>query len=780
MDAQPWPGYVWHVLEHFAALARLQLLRMLQRWDLPQPAHVQLLQHLGVVGAIVLSGWAGYVSVRAIWELTELMIYITMKCVVNLRYLIQPAMPWFLVAAASMYLRCLLDSAALRQETFEGTRGGNAGDCPICTETFEDNPWTMATLPCCKQSVCWACLCRHAESVIDDARPDMNCPLFCKVLIPDVMVYKSFRRHQWSWHGLDPLGQKTRRKCRAYERWCLSSGLASTCAARMEDVVHCPGSDCDHMWLLPKHLRRHHHAGKSCLEFDATLPSTLRSKERHWAGAKECPGCGAKAFPMVLAWSFKDVVQQFLAWVDQILWDEILTSVVLILLVCGLTHYKPVADAKGALANGQNTLKNRYLALPYNMMLGVGWSINAVASFLVKRLNEYAWPDLPVAARSVLQLVFQLTYFAIMSICVLRLDAYYHLKRREQELWEKLGRAEDIEIRRFEVELVANNLGDTLTHALAFVYGWGVSDLLNVLYYAFFMGCGSYSKCEYQQVWYFGIIVTVVLGLWGRRWYIKTLSLQEYRSLASKSYRSFMITAMSLTVGWAWMNVCQVTTDSFVNAWNSVRFSIWTKPLCYLFMAIFVYIVMLSRIEATDVRQELRYIKRERDEFHEAYPTVPESGSRVGSFGIGLSSEATLPRDPEVPNDENSGHLARLPAACGEASTRQQVSQRDLIVVKGGVELAIELSPMNGMLQRHALALVRLAEEFGNGKVDVTIGTGFLPPIEKVGNGRISCLACAAAGAWTGVQVVQDGWYLTGGRRLLHEHHRQNSSVDTG
>ena len=54
-----------------------------------------------------------------------------------------------------------------------------AQECPICTETFEGNPWTMATLPCCKQSVCWACLCRHAESVIDDARPDMNCPLFC-------------------------------------------------------------------------------------------------------------------------------------------------------------------------------------------------------------------------------------------------------------------------------------------------------------------------------------------------------------------------------------------------------------------------------------------------------------------------------------------------------------------------------------------------------------------------------------------------------------------------
>ena len=27
---------------------------------------------------------------------------------------------------------------------------------------------------------------------------------------------------------------------------------------------------------------------------------------------------------------------------------------------------------------------------------------------------------------------------------------------------------------------------------------------------------------------------------------------------------------MSLTVGWAWMNVCQRTTDTFVDAWNEV------------------------------------------------------------------------------------------------------------------------------------------------------------------------------------------------------------------
>ena len=357
----------------------------------------------------------------------------------------------------------------------------------------------------------------------------------------------------------------------------------------------------------------------------------------------------AKAYPMVLAWSFKDVIQQFLAWTDQVLWDEFLVSIALVLLVTALTHYHRIAKAKAALANGQNTLQNRYLSLPYNMMLGLGWSINAVTSYCVKWLSTEVLSDLPSVASSILQLLFQLIYFAIMSLCVLRLDAYYHKKKREQELWEEqdLTDVAELEIRRFEVELVANNLGDTVTHALAFVYGWGISDTLNVLYYGFFMGCGSYTKCEYQSVWYYGIIVTAILG-----WYIKTLSLQEYRSLASKSYRSFMITAMSLTVGWAWMNVCQVTTDSFVNAWNEVRPSIWTKPLSYLFMSIFVYILMTEIY--FQILDELRFIKRERDEFHEAYPTVPESENQMGSFALGLTSETTLPREPDIPTDKNS------------------------------------------------------------------------------------------------------------------------------
>ena len=58
-----------------------------------------------------------------------------------------------------------------------------------------------------------------------------------KVLIPDVMVYKSFRRHQWSWRGLDLLGQKTRRKCRAYVPCFARKGRLRRCRKGYDDTM---------------------------------------------------------------------------------------------------------------------------------------------------------------------------------------------------------------------------------------------------------------------------------------------------------------------------------------------------------------------------------------------------------------------------------------------------------------------------------------------------------------------------------------------------------------
>jgi len=85
----------------------------------------------------------------------------------------------------------------------------------------------------------------------------MLCPLLpCRKILPDVVVHTAIRRQQWSLHSLDITGRVARRKTRAYGRWSLSCGLAASCSARAEDVVHCPADDCGHMWVLPQQLRR--------------------------------------------------------------------------------------------------------------------------------------------------------------------------------------------------------------------------------------------------------------------------------------------------------------------------------------------------------------------------------------------------------------------------------------------------------------------------------------------------------------------------------------------
>jgi len=195
---------------------------------------------------------------------------------------------------------------------------------------------------------------RHAQSVIDEARPEMRCPLLpCRVTLTDIMVRAAFRREQWSWRTLDPMGRLARRKQRAYERWVLTTGLAASCSARAEDVVHCPRANCNNLWVMPRELRARkgqnephsvlnpqswalgrcvglytppveegardarrllcpacklehcllcgmpwernscQHGGKSCIEHRRSFPKK-HGEQSQWAGARPCPGCGVR------------------------------------------------------------------------------------------------------------------------------------------------------------------------------------------------------------------------------------------------------------------------------------------------------------------------------------------------------------------------------------------------------------------------------------------------------------------------------------------------------
>jgi len=222
--------------------------------------------------------------------------------------------------------------------------------CVICMEEVKKTPWHFVQLPCCKGTICWSCLRRHAEGVIDDARPEMLCPLLpCKAILPDTLVMLGFRREWWSQLSMDLLGCRSRRKQRTYEQWVRMSGLAASCSARNEDVVHCPSTDCGHMWVLPRELRyrkieaepqsqwnpkgwalarsiglyspplegardtrclhclkckRQHcllcgrpwswqaisHEHKSCIEYGRYF-SERHGEDNQWGGAKPCPSC---------------------------------------------------------------------------------------------------------------------------------------------------------------------------------------------------------------------------------------------------------------------------------------------------------------------------------------------------------------------------------------------------------------------------------------------------------------------------------------------------------
>lgn len=345
-----WPGWHAQVLEHHLALLQIRW-RAAWQWQRQAwaaPDHVQLQRAVETMTFVVFCMMTTNGAADALTPVTLL----------GLRRLF----PWLTLGGLCYYAWRLARNGWLRQEWHDflqqfASRGEQA-QCSICMEQVLATRWHVARLPCCGGELCWACVRRHAESVVDDARPEMRCPLHpCRSCLPDVVVLAALRRRQWSLEGFDPFGNLFRRKRRAYERWVLSCGLAESCSARVEDVVHCPREDCEHMWVLPRERRarkeaaepstrwnpqswslvrfvglyspaveddghdmRHihcpscgrdscllcglpwgepsedsSHSGKSCIEHSSSYPER-QSPRTKWAGAKPCPGCGVRIF----------------------------------------------------------------------------------------------------------------------------------------------------------------------------------------------------------------------------------------------------------------------------------------------------------------------------------------------------------------------------------------------------------------------------------------------------------------------------------------------------
>lgn len=318
-----------------------------------------------------------------------------------------------------------------------------------------------------------------------------------------------------------------------------------------------------------------------------------------------------KALPLAIAWAFKDVVATLLNVTDLVFSDELLATLALILLVTLLQNARPVIEARREIKQGNDSVVARYFALPMGLNLSVGYAFSQCATCLVTLLSSHD-RDLPFAAQNSILLLLQLIYFQMMSAAVIQISSRWSLKKTtvasEHFDWQQHSVMIEDLLREIEADI-----GDTVTHALGFVYGWGLSDTLRMMYYPFFMESPSYKQSKLQHVWYFAFLVSLVLGL-----FVSRLSTSEYRSAASKSYRELMINGMSLTVGWAWMNVFEMTTNAFVDAWKEVYDTMWTALVFNFILYIFTWVVMAQVYYV--IMDELRVVKRSRDEFHEAYP----------------------------------------------------------------------------------------------------------------------------------------------------------------
>jgi len=319
-------------------------------------------------------------------------------------------------------------------------------------------------------------------------------------------------------------------------------------------------------------------------------------------------------------------VASFLSWINMTgipFWNYVIVTVVLVTLV-SILHKIPAVERAGAeLGAKQPTRspKNFYLTLPSAFYLAVGYAFNQVVTFVVDAAVAALDPDESTTgqtAATVFKVVFQVIYFVFMSMAVVGFDSWYATKKQANLKKEQDADDDQDWVSAFEHE-VTTDVGNTITHALAFVYGWGISDTLKVIYYPFFHGCSTWSTCplpQYPIVWYFAILCTIILGS-----FMKQISMQEYRSAHSKSYRTLMITGTGLTVGWAWMDVCQSTTSFFVDEWKKKHDEPWQTVVIYLAVLLFVYFLMAELY--FQILDEMRFVKRERDEFHTAYPTVP-------------------------------------------------------------------------------------------------------------------------------------------------------------
>lgn len=251
--------------------------------------------------------------------------------------------------------------------------------------------------------------------------------------------------------------------------------------------------------------------------------------------------------PMILMWALMDVFTTLVNTWDQPGWDELLIVVILSLLLGAAEMLPCYVRSKKAVDTGVALITERYCVLPSFFVLSLGRMCNEFGRWPVSLLQgKPPFTSEDGERQRLLRFVVELVYSTIVCYAVTWITAWWSLRSGSGKP-QKPRRVKSMYMEHHHslVSELEHSAGQLLISALAFVYAWALSFLLQDFFFQLLFRCDD--SCTSPVHFCYGVTVTVTkIAL------TTSLEYQDVERPWGKASQMLTILANSLCVGWAW------------------------------------------------------------------------------------------------------------------------------------------------------------------------------------------------------------------------------------
>jgi len=262
----------------------------------------------------------------------------------------------------------------------------------------------------------------------------------------------------------------------------------------------------------------------------------------------------AKVCPILLAWAIKNWAAALDREVGDDVWDELIVALCLTLFVGGAEMLPCFNEAKKAVAAGadSDTLRARFASIPAACGLALGYAWNAVATPPVthaqKEFKNYE-------DRFAIQAMYALITGVVATVMIRCLSM--PPAKNKSDIEKAQGDKTDDGKSMGHVHTTdwsgqaVSTWRSLVSTILSFIYAWAFLDAVDDWAFGVIENCASPFKCSFQVNFEYSLVVTVFFVAGAA---ILEKCKQWSDSPTFKQAISLQLNAMSLTVGWAWMN----------------------------------------------------------------------------------------------------------------------------------------------------------------------------------------------------------------------------------